>query len=140
MSAVVITPMSPKTPDTTTRGSPPPTGTLSAPRYPAAYRIGSSHIGRPNCCLKPDMAQHQTVFMREGSQSRPPPTRPPSTRKNAPSSSSRSAYARTSTATLNSRRRKRNNPPSWQPSKNVRDGWSSLPFPSATRVPHSSKP
>jgi hypothetical protein len=31
--------------------SPPPTGTVSEPRPPAAYRIGSSHRSRPRCCL-----------------------------------------------------------------------------------------
>ena len=37
--------MSPKTPNTTTGISLPPTETLSAPRHPAVYRIGSSHRG-----------------------------------------------------------------------------------------------
>ncbi len=40
--------MSPKTPCITTGISPPPTGTLSAPRLPTAYRTWSSHRGDPN--------------------------------------------------------------------------------------------
>ncbi len=31
-------------------------------------------------------------------------------------------------------------PPSSRPSEGIGDGWSSLPFPSATRVPHSPGP
>jgi len=124
-------------PHTTNGVSPPLTETLSAPRHPAAYRIGSSHIGRPRCCLKPDMAQHQTSSMQEGSHTLTLLTRPLLTENSAPSSSSRSASSWISVATLSSRRRPRNTPPSWRPSKDIGDGWSLLSLPSATRVPRS---
>ncbi len=76
MSAVDVTPMSHMTPNITIGVSPPQTETLSAPRHPAAYRIGLFHRGRLIRFLKPDMAQHQTSSMQQGSHTLPPQNRP----------------------------------------------------------------